>query len=366
MEENVNNEEKVEQGEQKKVNLKKKALWTIVFILIAVLSVIAVVSQTKDFSFKEFANFVKTSNKLYLILAVLSMLCFITFEGVALQIICRYFGNKTKFKDGFVYSSADIYFSAITPSATGGQPASAFFMVRDGLSGSFVAFALFINLLMYTISTITLGLLALIFGHAMFLHFTTFSKIIFILGFFVLSMLIVLIVLLLFKKGFLDKICSGFVKFLAKLHILKKPENTLAKLEKKMDDYKEHTSMLKGKGLLLLFVFLFNFLQRVAQVVVTPLTFLASGGDPKEAFNIFWTQTYVMVGANCVPIPGAMGVTDYIMIDGFEDLPAVESPAFLELLSRSLSFYLCIFVAGLTILLSSILHNKFKKKGDKK
>ena len=31
-------------------------------------------------------------------------------------------------------------------------------------------------------------------------------------------------------------------------------------------------------------------------------------------------QCFVAMGSNCVPIPGAMGVADYIMIDGFKQL----------------------------------------------
>ncbi len=48
------------------------------------------------------------------------------FEGEALREIVFHMGYPTKHKDAFVYSAADIYFSAITPSASGGQPASAF------------------------------------------------------------------------------------------------------------------------------------------------------------------------------------------------------------------------------------------------
>ena len=52
------------------------------------------------------------------------------FEGEALREIVFHMGYPTKHKDAFVYSAADIYFSAITPSASGGQPASAFFMIK--------------------------------------------------------------------------------------------------------------------------------------------------------------------------------------------------------------------------------------------
>ena len=55
-----------------------------------------------------------------------------------------------------------------------------------------------------------------------------------------------------------------------------------------------------------------------------------------------------------------MGVTDYLMLDGFENLK-VQNPQFLELLSRSLSFYVCIIICGLTVLFSYIALSKRKR-----
>ena len=129
-------------------SLKNRIIWTVVFIVIAALSVWAVVAQSGSFSFKSFFEFVKGSNPWWLLSATLSMLGFIIFEGIALIYVCRAMGYKTGFKGGFVYSAADIYVSAITPSATGGQPASAYFMIKDGLPGTVVTAALISTLVM--------------------------------------------------------------------------------------------------------------------------------------------------------------------------------------------------------------------------
>ena len=53
---------------------------------------------------------------------------------------------------GVLYSAADIYFSAITPSATGGQPASALLMVGDGIPTAVTTVVLLLNLAMYNLS----------------------------------------------------------------------------------------------------------------------------------------------------------------------------------------------------------------------
>ena len=113
---------------------QKRIVWSIISVAIAALTVWAVISQTKNFSLGEFLEQLKGASPWWIAAAVASMIAYICFEAAALLTICREFGHAPTFRHGLVYSSADLYFSAITPSATGGQPASAFFMRLDGMS----------------------------------------------------------------------------------------------------------------------------------------------------------------------------------------------------------------------------------------
>ena len=342
-------------------SLKNRILWTLVFVAIAALSIWAIVSQTKDFSFKEFLLFVKNSNPYWLGAAIVSMLGFVFFEAFALIYICRAFGYKTGLKGGFVYSAADIYVSAITPSATGGQPASAFFMIKDGMPGTFVTAALVCNLLMYTSAIVALGLFATLANFGAFLGFSIVSKILIISGVIIQLFLFSFFIMILFKKGLLEKLCAVVVKFFGKIRLVRNVDSTLAKLNVKMDSYSKHTSMLKGKGKLFAVVFIFNLLQRLCIVLVTPLTYLAAGGELSRAYDVFITQIYVLLGANCVPIPGAIGVTDYLMLDGFQ-MMGIQNFQFLELFSRFLSFYMCIIICGIALFCSCISYSDKMKK----
>ena len=110
-------------------------------------------------------------------------------------------------------------------------------------------------------------------------------------------------------------------------------------------------------------MFLFKFLQRSSQIAVTMFTYLATGGDPANAFSLFAMQGYVVLGSNSIPIPGAMGVSDYIMLDGFRTIMSESAAVNLELLSRSVSFYFCIFLCGISTL---IQYQILKKRRTKK
>ena len=98
-------------------------------MVLAILTVRLVLKQCSDLSLSDFVTILKESDKPFLIMAIIASLLFIWFEGLAIISILKRAGYKHGPFDGLLYSTSDIYFSAITPSSTGGQPASAFFMI---------------------------------------------------------------------------------------------------------------------------------------------------------------------------------------------------------------------------------------------
>jgi uncharacterized membrane protein YbhN (UPF0104 family) len=115
------------------------------------------------------------------------------------------------------------------------------------------------------------------------------------------------------------------------------------------------------KGLWL--TFLFNFLQRIAQLAVSVFVYIATTGCSfLQATDVFFIQGYTVLGSSCIPVPGAIGVSDYLMLDGFSTIMSEAQAVNLELLSRSLSFYLCVFICGISVL---IRYFTIKKRGKK-
>lgn len=341
---------------------KKNWIFSLVFIAIAALTFWAVTAQIGDFSVSEFMGHIRRANPGWLIAAVLSMLGFIVFEGVALTVITRSFGYGKSPLRGFVWSAGDIYFSAITPSATGGQPASAFFMIKDGIPGMVTAVSLVVNLVMYTLSILAIALICLVTRPRLFLNFNRFSQILIIVGIVVQLALATFFVMLLKREKTLHRICDACLRLLAKMHLLRRPEEKREKLRVYMEDYARYAQMLRGRGKMLVWAFLLNFIQRSAQIAVTMFVFLATGGAPGEAFDVWVMQGFVVLGSNCVPIPGAMGVSDYLMLDCYSGVQTAAGAGNLELLSRSVSFYICILICGVTVLAKYIALRKRRNR----
>lgn len=334
---------------------KRKAVWAVLFVFIAGASIWAVMSQAQNFSLDIFFDYIKQSDSGWLYGGIVCMFGYVLFEALALYYIIKELGYKRKYRSNLMYSSADIYFSAITPSATGGQPASAFFMIKDGMPPAVVTVSLLINLIMYTASILVIGLICILICPYIFTNFNVVSRVLIVIGYIVIIFLGTVFMLLLFKKTLLERICNKVLVFLDQFKLIRHRKKKKKKLQKTMEDFRQCAEMVAGQRLMLWKAFLFNLLQRVSQIMVTVMVYMASGGNIDSIGDVFATQAFVAIGSNCAPIPGAMGVADYLMLDGFGSLVGDINVTNLELLSRSLSFYVLIIISGITVLTGYIM-----------
>ena len=248
---------------------KKQIIWSLIFIALIVLTVWVIVKQNESFSIEGFINYVSAAKWQWIALAFLCMVGFIVFEGLAVLQLCKAFGYKEKVKRGIVYSAVDIYFSAITPSATGGQPASAMCMMQDGIPGAVTTIVLLLNLTLYTIAIIVIGAVCFIFNFDMFRHFSIWSKYMILIGCVVQFVLLTVFLLLVYKEKIVTKIANTGMKILHKLHLMKNIEKRQAHLVEVERQYKECAAAIKNNKVAVFKAFIFNLLQRISLICVS-------------------------------------------------------------------------------------------------
>ena len=342
-------------------NRRNKIFWGIFFVCITILSVIAITSFNQNFSFTQFFSFVKSASLGWIMLAFCSLIFFILCEGWSITSICSSFGFSSNHKNSFFYSAADIYFSAITPSASGGQPATAYFMLKDGISIPIITLSLLYTLLMYSLSIILLAFFGFILNPSLLFQFDFIAKVFIFVGFLVQLGLLFLFYCFLYKPLFLNKVCQFFLKILFKLRIVHDEDSKIKRLSEIMESYQRSALLLRGKRKVIVKVLFLNIIQRIFQIGVIVFAFLATGGKLQDALSIFSIETFVIMGAYSVPIPGAVGVTDYLMINGFQKVMSPLAATNLELFSRGLSFYFCILICGIAVIIKYFLIKRSSK-----
>ena len=237
-------------------------------------------------------------------------------------------------------------------------------MVKDGVPAGAATVALLVNLILYTVSLVILGLAAVIAYPSLFFRLGLAAKILIGVGFVLQLGLTIVFFILLGKGPFVFGVLRRFLHFLHRKKIVHRLQRKLDKLDKAQWEYESCAKVMKGKRGAFALALVWNILQRASQLSVPACLYLALGGRLSGAGPLFAVQCLVVNGYAPVPIPGAMGVADFLMLDAFSCLGfiAAEEALRLEMLSRGLSFYLCVAVSGVITLIGYLLLRK-KEKG---
>lgn len=345
---------------EQKQKRSKRYLWSLVFLALVAVTIYVVTQQ--GFTLAEFGHYLMTASPWWLLIAGVCMVGFVFFEGYSISYLCRFFGAKCPKRKGFVYAASDIYFSAITPSATGGQPAAAFCMMRDGIPAAATTMALLLNLMMYNVSLIVLAVFCFTACPAAYLNFEPLGRVLIWIGIGVQAFMALLFFLLVFRASLVMSIANFGLKLLSKLHLVRRVDEKRESLSKMAVEYKECIDAVWHHGGVICKTFLLNFCQRLSLLGVTLCVYLAQGGSPADLIQVAVIQSFAVLGSNSIPIPGAVGVADYLFINGFQTLLGSEAVLNMELLSRGISFYVCLLLCGLTVLINYGLYALRKKR----
>ncbi len=342
----------------------KRQLLNILFLVILVgITVVVLVLSNRELNFETVLGFLRKCDPWWMAAAFLAMIGFVTFEGMSLHFILHGLGEKPKLRSSIVFSTADIYYSAITPSASGGQPASAYYMVKDGIAAGKASFALVFNLIAYTTAIIVIGIVAFCVRPTFFGALDSwFAQLLIVLGFVVQSLLLSFFVACMFCGRAVLKLGNGIISLLNKMKIVKKPEKWRNRLAEEVAKFKDCRSAIREKPLMSLANFSFNLLQRVCHVLISCFVCLAAA--PSANFwDLFVLQAFVLVGYNSIPLPGGVGAFEflYLHIYGIAFGDAFILAAMM--ITRVISYYLCMILSGVYTL---VYHAHLVKKMGKK
>lgn len=342
-------------------NTRKQVLNILFVLVLFVMMIIIVSNSTKELNFENIRDFFQNANWTYLILAFICWMVFVSFEGLSLLIILRRLGYKVKKRSALAYSTSDIYYSAITPSATGGQPASAFYMIRDGIDGGTSSFSLVFNLIGYTIAIIILGIVALVFGFNTFVSLNGFTIALIVLGVITQITLLIFLILCMCKHELVRRFGHFVIKLLSKIKIIRKREKWENKIDNVINKYKDCSEEVKKHKNYLLPVIICNVIQRSAQVLIT--AFVCKASVDCNIFDVFILQSLILLGYNSIPLPGGSVAYEYLYLSVFGLYFDEAFIAITMMISRMISYYISLVICGIyTMIYHLIKKNKEQVK----
>ena len=134
--------------------------------------------------------------------------------------ILKTMGYRLKPLQALKYSMIGFYFSSITPSSSGGQPAQVYFMKKDNIEVGHSSLSLLVMVMFYQIAMLGSALVLFLLQGALIRQ--NFGGVIYLViyGAAVNLILIFCIGLMIFKSGWVRRAVMGIIRFLHRIKLL--------------------------------------------------------------------------------------------------------------------------------------------------
>lgn len=338
---------------------KKKFIFNIVFLILVFGGTLYGVFHGEDLG--EIADILKTVNPLWIIAAVVCVVIFIWGESIIIYYMMHTLGIKLKKRTCFLFSSVGFFFSCITPSATGGQPAQIYYMKKEKIPIPVSTLVLMIVTITYKLVLVAIGVLLTVFGQG-FIHTYLYDvRYVFYLGTALNVFCVTAMLVLVFHPDLARRILVKGLALLEKLHLMRRKSSRLEKLNASMDQYRATAVYLKEHVKVLIEVFAITVFQRFALFLGTWFVYRAFGLSEYSAGVIALLQGSISVSVDMLPLPGGMGISEKLFSIIF--LPIFGSGLLLPgmILSRGLGYYTELIISALFTIVANFTIGRKKR-----
>lgn len=339
---------------------KKKYIWSGLFL--AALFALTLYYLLRGDGLWQLCRAVQQANPIWLAAGLAVMIGFVACEAWNTRLVMRPLCGKVPFLHCLKYAFAGFYFSAITPSASGGQLAQMVLMAKDNIEVPHSALCYLMIGAVYQVSMLLYaGVMLLLKGYLLGAA-KGYVLLLFGLGAAFNLLLVTLMVLAMFWQPAAEKLVMGGIKLLEKCHIVRRGEAVRAAARKQLDGYCEGAQLLRRRPALVLQMLLITLLQLTCMYSIPAFVYAALGLSGHSALDMIALQSVLVVAVSSLPLPGAVGASESVFLQMSADIfTAALAPAGV-LLSRGISFYAMLLISGgLTAMFSIHRIDKAKK-----
>lgn len=338
----------------------KKLLAEILFLL--ALIVVTFFLMLKDQDVSEIIQFVFSVQKRWLLPAVAAMTLYIFCGGLCIRVMLNGMGKPMSVAKCFKYSFVEFYFSAITPSSTGGQPMQLVYMKRDGYSVSDSTVILLAITALYKLAFLVLCCILFLLNGGYALGLFQETSFLFVIGLLLNVGLILGLSLLLFSKRLIHFLAHHAIHLLRRLRLIKRPDQMLRLMDRKLNKYHACAHFIKDHPVIIFRTFLVLLTQRLSIALVPYFVYRSFGFHTYSLLQILCTQLVLGLCVEMLPLPGAVGISETIFLILFGPIFTEEFVYSAVLLSRGISFYLMLLISSLFLIGMHFFHAFFDKR----
>ena len=331
--------------EQTQPPKKKKRYWNLIFLALMIGATIYLVFR--DHSLQDVWESIISVNPFWFGMAALASLFSTFLLGLALYVSFRKLCPGTvSLKKSVAYALVGSYYSAITPSSTGGQPMQVYHMCADGINASYVSLTMLLVNIAYQLVVLLIPAGLCIFRFRLvFDNVSSFRWLLFF-GVFVSITWILFLCFAMFNSAFAKRLSYGIVNLLAKIRIVKRKEKVLSAVDSYLSTYRDGSHVLLQNPKVLALVFLIYVLQMCALFSIPYFIYRAYDLSQYGLIDILALQSALYIAVCFLPLPGAAGATESAFLTLYRVVFPAANIVSAMLLSRLVSFYLILLISG--------------------
>lgn len=305
----------------------------------------------KDNSLSSIFNIIKSSSPIYIILGLSMMLIYIGCEALNIFVFMKDFKTNLSIRRSIEYSFVGFYFSAITPSSTGGQPAQVYYMAKDNVNISQSSITLLTMTMIYQIVLLGYGLIMYIFNYSFIMENIHCISFLIIYGAIANALILLALAMMIFSKSIINKFLKSAIKFLSMARIIKDSNKSIEKAEIHINEYRRCANFIKTHPMVLAKVLVITIVQLTARNLIPYFVYRAFGLNSMTAMDLISIQAILTIAVCSLPLPGAVGVSESAFMILFKVSFSSQLLVPAMILSRGISFYALIIISGIATIL---------------
>lgn len=298
--------------------------------------------------------YIRQSEFIYWIAGIILVVLFILSESVIIYYMMRSVGQPVILTHCFLYSFVGFFFSAITPSATGGQPAQLYFMKKDKLSLSVSTLILMIVTITYKAVLVVIGVAVMLIRPAGIMQYLDPVIGWCWLGVALNVFCVSFMMLLVFHPTLAEKILVSCVNVFGKIFHLKKRHKWILKIKNSMEMYRSVAEYLAQHKMVIVNVLLISFVQRCMWFFITYLIYISFHMHGVDPVTITTLQGMISVCVDMLPLPGGMGMSESLFLQMFKEICGKDLVKPVMLVSRGISYYTQLIISAIMTIVAYI------------
>ena len=327
---------------------KKKVLLSILFL--AGVAGVTFYGSLSNTDLDLIVENLKRISPISIIMCCLLVLVYFYLQGLYMKYVLRSMDVDISLSRGTFYSIIEFFFSAITPSSSGGQPIQLLYMTKDKIPIRKSLIVLILNTIVFKLYLVVMGIVVVVFNFDYVAHANMMLKTLFFAGLVVDVAVIVFCYLLLFNQKLVRKILVFGNAIIAKL--TKGKYDYSNKIDTTLEDYIHEAIYMRTHVKEVIISTIITFIQRTCMFAILYVIYKALGLKEYSFLNLLNIQILAMVSIEGLPLPGGVGALEEIQNTLYKGVFGKLATTAM-VLNRTFSFYIPLIVVMIVIIVVS-------------